>query len=55
VLLDQRESPRVAVTVRGDRRFEHDHPTDHVHDRERVRVAVRIYTDHEVQLICKHP
>ena len=37
------------------RRLEHDHTTDDVHDRKRVRVAMRINTDHEVHLICKHP
>jgi hypothetical protein len=26
-----------------------------VHDRERVRVAVRVDTDDVVQLICEHP
>ena len=37
------------------RSLEHDRAADHVHDRERVRVAVRIDTNHVVQLICEHP
>ena len=37
------------------RRLEHDHAADDLHDRERVRVAVRVDTDDVVQLICKHP
>jgi hypothetical protein len=26
-----------------------------VHDRERVRVAVRVDADHMVHLVCEHP
>jgi len=29
--------------------------TTHLDDTDRMRVAVRIDTDHVVQLICKHP
>ena len=46
---------RVAVAVRGDRRLEDDRAADDLHDRERVRVAVRVDTDDVVQLICEHP
>ena len=46
---------RVAVAARGDRRLEHDRAADDLHDRERVRVAVRVDTDDVVQLICEHP
>ena len=35
--------------------IENDHPADDVHDRERMRIAVRVDTDDVVQLICKHP
>jgi hypothetical protein len=38
----------------GNGRLEDDAAADDVHDRERVRVAVRIDTDDVVQLICKH-
>jgi len=55
VLFDQREGERVAVAIRDDRRLENDRAADDLHDRERVRVAVRIDTDDVVQLICKHP
>jgi hypothetical protein len=46
---------RVAVAARDDRRLADDHSADDVHDRERMKVAVRIDTDDVVQLICKHP
>ena len=46
---------RVAVAVCDDRRLEHDRAADDLHDRERVRVAVRVDTNDVVQLICKHP
>ena len=55
VLVDELQRLRVAVGVRGDRRLKHDRATDDVHDRERVRVAVRVDTDDVVQLICEHP
>src|SRR4030095_16061597 len=55
VLVDEFEGVRVSLVVRADVRLEHDRAADHVHDRERVRVAVRIDTNHVVQLICKQP
>jgi hypothetical protein len=33
---------------------ENDRAAHDPHDRERMRIAVRIDTDHVVQLICKH-
>ncbi len=45
----------VAVAVRLDGRLENKSATNDVHDRERVRVAMRVDTDDVVQLICKHP
>jgi hypothetical protein len=54
-LVDELERVRVALAVRGNGRLEHDHTADHVHDRERVRVAVRVDTNDVVQLICEHP
>jgi len=46
---------RVALAARRRARLEYDPAAHDVHDRERVRVTVRINTDHVVQLICKHP
>jgi hypothetical protein len=37
------------------RRLEDDSATDDMHDRQCVRVAVRVDTDDVVQLICEHP
>ena len=45
----------VAIVVCDYRRLEDDSAADDVHDRERVRVAVRVDTDDVVQLICEHP
>jgi hypothetical protein len=45
----------VAVAARVDGRLKQDGSADDVHDRERVRVAVRVDTYDVVQLICKHP
>jgi hypothetical protein len=45
----------VAVAVCNDCRFEHDCSALDVHDRDRVRVAVRVDADDVVQLICEHP
>src|SRR2546430_4167972 len=36
---------RVALTRRGNRRLEDDRATEHIHDRERMTVAVRVDTD----------
>jgi hypothetical protein len=55
VLVDQLQNKRVAAAARADGRLEDDRAADDLHDRERVRVAVRIDTDDVVQLICKHP
>jgi hypothetical protein len=55
VLFDELQSMRIAVAARDDRRLAHDRAALDVHDRERMRVAVRVDTDHVVQLICKHP
>jgi hypothetical protein len=46
---------RVAVAARVDGRLKDDRSAKDMHDRERVRVAVRVDTDDVVQLICKHP
>ena len=53
--VDELQRLRVAATARGHRRLEDDRAAEHLHDRERMRVAVRIDTDDVVQLICKHP
>ena len=55
VLVDELQRPRVAAAVRVDRRLEDDGAADDLHDRERVRVAVRVDPDDVVQLICEHP
>jgi hypothetical protein len=55
VLVDELEGVCVPLVTRGDVRLEHDRAADHVHDRERVCVAVRVDTNHVVQLICEHP
>ena len=55
MLLGELQRSRVAVVVRYYRRLEDDSATDDVHDRECVRVAVRVDTDDVVQLICEHP
>ncbi len=49
------QSVRVAVAARDDRRLEHNRTADDLHDRERMRVAMRIDTHDVVQLICEHP
>jgi hypothetical protein len=55
VLVGELQSVRVAVAARDDCRLEYDCAADNLHDRERMRVAVRVDTDDVVQLICKHP
>ena len=54
VPVDELQRVRIAVTARGNRLLEDDRAADDVHDRERMRVTVRVDTDHVVQLICKH-
>ena len=53
--LDELQGLRVSLTSCGNRRLENDGATEHVQDRERMRVAVRVDADDVVQLICKHP
>jgi hypothetical protein len=55
MLIDKPERVRITVAARGDVRLEYHGSAEGVHDRERMRVAVRVDTDHVVQLICKHP
>jgi hypothetical protein len=55
VLADELQRVCVAIAARHDRRLEDDQAADDLHDRQRMRVAVRIDTDDVVQLICKHP
>src|SRR4029077_14836818 len=55
VLLRHSERVRVAATVSRHRRLEHDHAAAYIDDSDRVLVAVRVDTDHAVQLICNHP
>ena len=53
--VDELQRLRVALTRRGNRRLEDDRTTEHMHDRKRMTVAVRVDTDHIAHLICKHP
>jgi hypothetical protein len=53
--VDEPQRVCVAVAARDDRRLENDSAAHDLHDRERMRIAVRIDTNHVVQLICKHP
>jgi hypothetical protein len=53
--LHELQRPRVAVAVCDDGRLENNSTTANPHDRERVRVTVRIDTNDVVQLICEHP
>ena len=55
VLIGKTKHARVTLTI-GDRgRLQHHTTAAHLDDRERVRVAVRVNTNHVIQLICKHP
>jgi hypothetical protein len=55
VLIDKTKHAGITLGVCDRGRLEHDSAASHLDDRERVRVAVRINTNHVVQLICKHP
>ena len=55
MFLDEPQRGGVAVAVCEHRRLGDDRAADDVHDRERVRVAVRVDTDDVIQLICEHP
>jgi len=55
VLIDELQGICVTVAVRGDVRLEHHGSADDMHQRKRMRITMRINTDHVVQLICKHP
>jgi len=55
VHLDERQRLCVAVTVCGNRRLQNDCATEHVHDRKRMQIPVRVNTDDVVQPICEHP
>ena len=49
------QSFRLAAAVRGHARLEHHYPAAHLDDTDRVQITVRINTNNEVQLVCKHP
>ncbi len=53
--LDELQRVCVALAIGDNRRLEDDSATEDVHDREGMRVAVRIDTHDVVQLICEHP
>ncbi len=55
VRVDELQRLRVALTRSGNRRLEDDHSTEHMHDRKRMTIAVRVDTNDIVHLICKHP
>ena len=46
---------RVAASARFHHGLCHDRSRTSGNDRERVLIAVRVDTDHVVQLVCKHP
>ena len=53
--LGQAQRLRVPALARCDLHLEQRGTRRRLHDRERVRVAVRVDADHVVQLVCKHP
>jgi hypothetical protein len=55
VHIDEPQRLCVTVAVGGRRRLEDNRSAEDAHDRQRVRIAVRIYTNDAVQPICKHP
>ncbi len=55
VLLRHAKRGSVAITVSRHRRLEHDHTAANIDDTDRVLVAMRVDTNHVVQLICNHP
>ena len=55
VCLDELQRLRVAVTVCVNCHLQDDRAAEHVHDRERMHISVRVDTDDVVQLICEHP
>jgi hypothetical protein len=55
VHLDELQRLCVAVTACGNCRLQDNRAAEHVHDRERVHISVRVDTDDVVQLICEHP
>ena len=55
VLIGKTKHAFVTLAICDRGRLEHHTAAHDVHDRERVRVAVRVNADHVVQLICKHP
>jgi len=42
------------MTICGDIRFEHHNSSWRRHNRDGVSITVRVDTDDEIQLICKH-
>lgn len=55
MLLGKPKRLLIAADVRAYGGFEHDHTGRHLDDSDRVRVAVRVDANNEVQLICEHP
>jgi len=45
----------VSAAVSRHRCLEHDHTAAHIDDGDRMLIAMRVDTDHVVQLICNHP
>ena len=54
-LIDELQRLCVPLAVRTDGRLEDHSAADDLNDRDRVPVALRVDTNHVVQLICKHP
>jgi hypothetical protein len=55
VPIDKTKHARVTLSIRDRDRLEHHTAASHIDDRERVRVAMRINTNHVVELLCTHP
>jgi hypothetical protein len=55
VHLDELQRLCVAVTACRNCRLQDDRAAEHLHDRQRVQISVRVDTDDVVQLICEHP
>jgi hypothetical protein len=55
MLVRAHEHRRIAGTIGVQARLDEHAAAAHLHDRERMPVAVRVDTNDVVQLICKHP
>ncbi len=54
MLIDELQGLRVTAAVRGHGRLKQNGSADDMHNRKRMRITMRIDTDHVVDFICKH-